>query len=60
MKLELGSTRALLAHLTLVPYLSSSGETKTKPTQHSVKSLLSHGLQADLLILQIRTKIVKS
>ena len=50
MKLELGTTIALLAHLTLVPYLSSSGETKTKPTQHSVKSLLSHGLQADLLI----------
>ena len=60
MKLELGSTRALLAHLTLVPYLSSSGETKTKPTQHSVKSLLSHGLQADLLICRSEQKLSKA
>ncbi len=59
MKLELGPTRALLAHLTLVPYLSSSGETKTKPTQHSVKSLLSHGLQADLLICRSEQKLSK-
>ena len=50
MKLELGSKRTLFTHLTFVPYLASSGETKTKPTQHSVKSLLSHGLQADILI----------
>ena len=60
MKLELGSTRALLAHLTLVPYLTSSGETKTKPTQHSVKSLLSHGLQADLLICRSEQKLSKA
>ena len=60
MKLELGATRALLAHLTLVPYLSSSGETKTKPTQHSVKSLLSHGLQADLLICRSEQKLSKA
>ena len=60
MKLELGATRALLAHLTLVPYLSSSGETKTKPTQHSVKSLLSHGLQADLLICRSEQKLLKA
>ena len=60
MKLELGTTRALLAHLTLVPYLSSSGETKTKPTQHSVKSLLSHGLQADLLICRSEQKLSKA
>ena len=60
MKLELGSSRALLAHLTLVPYLSSSGETKTKPTQHSVKSLLSHGLQADLLICRSEQKLSKA
>ena len=50
MKLEFGSERTLFTHLTFVPYLASSGETKTKPTQHSVKSLLSHGLQADILI----------
>ena len=60
MKLELGSTRALFAHLTLVPYLSSSGETKTKPTQHSVKSLLSHGLQADLLICRSEQTLSKA
>jgi CTP synthase len=50
MKLELGSERTLFIHLTLVPYLASAGETKTKPTQHSVKEMLSHGLQPDLLI----------
>ena len=42
MKLELGADRTLFIHLTLVPYLSSAGETKTKPTQHSVKEMLSH------------------
>ena len=60
MKLELGSSRALFAHLTLVPYLASSGETKTKPTQHSVKSLLSHGLQADLLICRSEKTLSKA
>ena len=50
MKLQLGQERTLFIHLTLVPYLSSAGETKTKPTQHSVKEMLSHGLQPDLLI----------
>ena len=60
MKLELGSSRALFAHLTLVPYLASSGETKTKPTQHSVKSLLSHGLQADLLICRSEQTLSKA
>jgi len=50
MKLELGADRTLFIHLTLVPYLSSAGETKTKPTQHSVKEMLSHGLQPDLLV----------
>ena len=49
MKLELGGNRALFAHLTLIPYLASSGEIKTKPTQHSIKNLLSHGIQACLL-----------
>jgi CTP synthase len=47
---ELGSSRALLMHLTLVPYISTAGETKTKPTQHSVKELRSIGLQPDFLI----------
>lgn len=47
---ELGSERALFLHLTLVPYVATSGETKTKPTQHSVKELRSIGIQPDILI----------
>jgi len=50
MKLQLGQERTLFIHLTLVPYISSAGDTKTKPTQHSVKEMLSHGLQPDILI----------
>ncbi|MDB6063155.1 MAG: pyrG [Verrucomicrobiaceae bacterium] len=50
LKLELGSTRAMLMHLTLVPYIATAGETKTKPTQHSVKELRSIGLQPDILL----------
>ena len=47
---ELGSSRALLMHLTLVPYIATAGETKTKPNQHSVKEVRSIGLQPDVLI----------
>lgn len=50
MGLELGKNRALFLHLTLVPYLATSGEIKTKPTQHSVKELRSIGIQPDILI----------
>ncbi|MDO7656867.1 MAG: CTP synthase, partial [OM182 bacterium] len=50
MRVELGSERALFMHLTLVPYISTAGETKTKPTQHSVKELRSIGIQPDILI----------
>ena len=50
LKLELGSSRAMLMHLTLVPYIATAGETKTKPTQHSVKELRSIGLQPDILL----------
>lgn len=50
LKLELGSQRAMLMHLTLVPYIATAGETKTKPTQHSVKELRSIGLQPDVLL----------
>ncbi len=49
-RLEVGSDRALIIHLTLVPYLSAAGEIKTKPTQHSVKELRSIGLQPDILV----------
>ena len=48
---ELGE-KSVLIHLTLVPYLSASGELKTKPTQHSVKSLLEIGVQPDVLVLR--------
>ncbi len=50
LKVEFGSQRALLIHLTLVPYIATAGETKTKPTQHSVKELRSIGLQPDVLL----------
>ncbi|SEI56564.1 CTP synthase [Allopseudospirillum japonicum] len=50
LRVELGSDRALFMHLTLVPYLKTAGETKTKPTQHSVKELRSIGIQPDILI----------
>jgi len=47
---EVGAKRAMLMHLTLVPYIATAGETKTKPTQHSVKELRSIGLQPDILV----------
>lgn len=50
MRMELGVQRTLFVHLTLVPYIATSGETKTKPTQHSVKELRSIGIQPDILI----------
>ncbi|WP_282015372.1 CTP synthase [Marinifilum flexuosum] len=51
LKWELGQD-ALVIHLTLVPYLAASGELKTKPTQHSVKSLLETGVQPEVLVLR--------
>lgn len=50
MRFELGSERSLFVHLTLVPYIRSAGEIKTKPTQHSVKELRTIGIQPDVLI----------
>lgn len=50
MRGELGTRNTLFLHLTLVPYISTSGETKTKPTQHSVKELRSIGIQPDILV----------
>jgi CTP synthase len=47
---EIGRENAMFMHLTLVPYLAAAGEVKTKPTQHSVKELLSIGIQPDILI----------
>ncbi len=50
MRIELGSERSLFIHLTLVPYIETVGEIKTKPTQHSVKELRSIGIQPDILL----------
>lgn len=52
LKWELGPQNCIVIHLTLVPYLSASGELKTKPTQHSVKVLLENGIQPDILVLR--------
>ena len=48
--LEEGKANAAIVHLTLVPFLAAAGELKTKPTQHSVKTLQSYGLQPDVLV----------
>jgi CTP synthase len=50
MRMELGSNNTLFIHLTLLPYLPTAGEVKTKPTQHSVKELRSIGIQPDVLV----------
>ena len=60
LRFELGSRQALLMHLTLVPFISTAGETKTKPTQHSVKELRSMGLQPDILVVRSDRDIPKS
>lgn len=53
MGVEIGFDRVLYLHLTLVPYIPSSGEMKTKPTQHSVKELRSIGIQPDILLCRV-------
>ena len=50
MRVEMGAQRVLFMHLTLIPYLPTAGEVKTKPTQHSVKELRSIGIQPDVLV----------
>lgn len=47
---ELGDSNGLVVHLTLIPYLAAAGELKTKPTQHSVKTLMESGIKADVLV----------
>ena len=67
LKWEMGNENALVIHLTLIPYLSAAGELKTKPTQHSVKTLMEIGVQADILVCRtehelsdgIRTKLAR-
>ncbi len=50
LKWELGDENALVIHLTLVPYLAAAKELKTKPTQHSIKTLMESGIKADILV----------
>lgn len=57
LKVELGRDRAQLMHLTLVPYIATAGETKTKPTQHSVKELRSIGIQPDILLCRSEVEV---
>jgi CTP synthase len=60
LQIEMGPSRALLMHLTLVPYIATAGEIKTKPTQHSVKELRSIGLQPDILLCRCAVEIEES
>jgi len=60
LKVEMGASRALLMHLTLVPFIATAGEIKTKPTQHSVKELRSIGLQPDILLCRCSVEIEES
>jgi CTP synthase len=54
---DLGEDNALVIHLTLVPFLSAAGELKTKPTQHSVKTLMESGVHADILVCRTEHKL---
>ncbi|MBA4744681.1 CTP synthase [Muricauda sp. TY007] len=54
---ELGEHNGIVIHLTLVPFLSAAGELKTKPTQHSVKTLMESGIKADILVCRTEHQI---
>ncbi len=54
---ELGESNGIVIHLTLVPFLSAAGELKTKPTQHSVKTLMESGIKADILVCRTEHEI---
>lgn len=56
---ELGENNAIVIHLTLVPYLSAAGELKTKPTQHSVKTLMESGIKADILVCRTEHELTE-
>lgn len=56
---DIGRENVLYIHVTLVPYLSKSGELKTKPTQHSVKELLSIGIQPDIIVCRTEKRLSK-
>ena len=55
--LRIGEENAMVIHLTLIPYLSAAGELKTKPTQHSVKTLMESGIKADVLVCRTEHKL---
>ena len=54
---ELGENNGIVIHLTLVPFLAAAGELKTKPTQHSVKTLMESGIKADILVCRTEHEI---
>ncbi|MDA8762761.1 CTP synthase [Flavobacteriaceae bacterium] len=56
---ELGEENAMVIHLTLIPYLSAAGELKTKPTQHSVKTLMESGIKADVLVCRTEHELTE-
>jgi CTP synthase len=60
MRVEFGRNNALFIHLTLVPYIQTAGEIKTKPTQHSVKELRSIGIQPDVLLCRCDRPLLES
>ena len=60
MKWEMGEKNVVAIHLTLIPYLSAAKELKTKPTQHSVKTLMESGVQADVLVCRTEHEISDS
>ncbi len=60
LRLEVGMSQTLFIHLTLIPYLRSAGEIKTKPTQHSVKELRTIGLQPDILVCRSEQALPRS
>ena len=59
LKWELGEKNSMVIHLTLLPYLASSGELKTKPSQHSVRQLMESGIMADVLVCRTEHAIPK-
>lgn len=59
MRYEMGPNNVIVIHLTLIPYLATSGELKTKPTQHSVKTLLESGVQPDILVCRTEHSLTK-
>ncbi|MFI3322151.1 MAG: CTP synthase [Rikenellaceae bacterium] len=59
LRYDLGPQNTIVVHLTLIPYMSASGELKTKPTQHSVKTLLESGVQPDILVLRTEKQLTE-